>query len=483
MRCRSRTWRYDRAAMNEILMRLRDLVGPAGWLDAPADRAPYEKEERGLFHGKARAVVRPADTREVAAVLRFCNEHRLPVVPQGGNTGLVGGGVPDTSGTQIVLSLARLDKIRALDPVNDTITVDAGVVLADIQKRAAAADRLFPLSLAAEGSCRIGGNLSTNAGGINVLRYGMARDLVLGLEVVLADGRVLDTMTGLRKDNTGYDLKQIFLGAEGTLGVITAAVLKLFPAMREVETCFVALPDPKAGIELLGRAKAESGGNVQAFELTERRLLDFVFAHIPGTGDPLAEKYPWYALIEFAAGDLGGALKTMVERLLERAMEDGLILDAAIASSEQQRKALWKLRESMTEAQKPEGASIKHDISVPVSSVPDFLTRGTTAVEAFVPGARVCAFGHAGDGNIHFNVSRPLDWADDKFQAVRHEMNARVHAIVAEYRGSISAEHGIGILKRDELPLYKDATALDLMRTLKAAFDPNNILNPGKLLP
>jgi len=483
MRCRHRTGRYYRAPMNDALTRLRNLVGPKGWLDAPADIAPYEREQRGLFHGKARAVLRPADTREVAAALKICNAAKIAIVPQSGNTGLVGGGVPDQSGTQIVLSLDRLDKIRALDPVNDTITVDAGVILADIQKRATDADRLFPLSLAAEGSCRIGGNLSTNAGGINVLRYGMARDLVLGLEVVLADGRVLDTMTGLRKDNTGYDLKQIFLGAEGTLGIITAAVLKLFPALREVETCFVALPAPQAAIELLGRAKAESGGNVQAFELTERRLIDFVLAHIPGTADPLAEKHSWYALIEFAAGDLGGALKPMVERLLERALEDGLILDAAMAASEQQRKALWKLRESMTEAQKPEGASIKHDISVPVSSVPDFLARGTKAVEDFVPGARVCAFGHAGDGNIHFNVSRPLDWTDDKFQAVRHEMNARVHAIVAEYRGSISAEHGIGVLKRDELPLYKDATALELMRMLKAAFDPNNILNPGKLLP
>ncbi len=483
MRCRYRAWRYDRRAMEDALNRLRSLVGPKGWLDSPATLAPYEKEERGLFHGKARAVLRPANTSEVAEALKICNAANIAIVPQSGNTGLVGGGVPDNSGTQIVLSLDRLDRIRAFDPVNDTMTVEAGVILADIQKRAAESGRLFPLSLAAEGSCRIGGNLSTNAGGINVLRYGMARDLVLGLEVVLADGRVLDAMTGLRKDNTGYDLKQIFLGAEGTLGVITAAVLKLFPALREVETCFVALPDPQAGIDLLGRAKAESGGNVQAFELTQRRLIDFVLAHIPGTVDPLAEKHPWYALIEFAAGDLGGALKGMVERLLERAMEDGLILDAAIASSEQQRKALWKLRESMTEAQKPEGASIKHDISVPVSAVPDFLARGTAAVEAFVPGVRVCAFGHAGDGNIHFNVSRPLDWADDRFQAVRHEMNARVHAIVAEYRGSISAEHGIGILKRDELPLYKDATALELMRTLKAAFDPNNILNPGKLLP
>ncbi|MFN8760702.1 MAG: FAD-binding oxidoreductase [Tagaea sp.] len=463
--------------------RLRALLGPKGWLETDADIAPYEKEERGLFKGKAAAVARPADTNEVAEVLKICNAARIGVVPQSGNTGLVGGGVPDASGRQIVLSLARLDRMRGLDAANDTISVEAGVILADIQKRAAEAGRLFPLSLAAEGTCRIGGNLSTNAGGINVLRYGMARDLVLGLEVVLADGRVLDAMKGLRKDNTGYDLKQIFLGAEGTLGIVTAAVLKLFPAPREIETCLVAVPDPKAAIELLGRAKNESGGNVQAFELTQRRLIDYVLAHIPGTSDPLAERHDWYALIEFASGDLGGALKTMVERLLERAMEDGLVLDAAIASSEQQRKALWKLRESMTEAQKPEGASIKHDVSVPVSSVPEFLAEATALCEAMVPGARVCAFGHAGDGNIHFNISRPTDWRDADFQARRKEMNAAVHGIVGRMRGSISAEHGVGILKRDDLPKYKDPTAIELMRTLKAAFDPNNILNPGKVVP
>jgi FAD/FMN-containing dehydrogenase len=474
---------YNVLDMTDAFARLRTLLGPKGWLDDAADFAPFEKEERGLFKGKAAAVARPADTREVAEILKICNEARIGVVPQSGNTGLVGGGVPDPSGKQIVLSLARLDRLRALDTVNDTIAVEAGMILAEIQKRAAEVDRLFPLSLAAEGTCRIGGNLSTNAGGINVLRYGMARDLVLGLEVVLADGRVLDSMTGLRKDNTGYDLKQIFLGAEGTLGIVTAAVLKLFPAPREVETCLVALPDPKAAIELLGRAKSESGGNVQAFELTQRRLIDYVLAHIPGTSDPMAERHEWYALIEFAAGDIGGALKTMVERLLERAMEDGLVLDAVLAASQQQRKALWKLRESMTEAQKPEGASIKHDVSVPVSSVPAFIAEATTLCERMVPGARVCAFGHAGDGNIHFNVSRPLDWQDAPFQALRHEMNGAVHAIVGRMRGSISAEHGVGILKRDDLPKYKDPTALALMRTLKTALDPNGILNPGKVVP
>jgi len=468
---------------SETLARLHAIVGPAGWIDAPDDMAPFEKEERGLFAGRAALVLRPANAEQVAGILRECNRAKIAVIPQGGNTGLVGGGTPHAVGTEIVLSLARMNAIRALDLANDTIVVETGCVLADIQNAAAARDRLFPLSLAAEGSCQIGGNLSTNAGGINVLRYGMARDLVLGLEVVLADGRVWSALTGLRKDNTGYDLKQLFVGSEGTLGIVTAAVLKLFPAPREIETCLVAVPSPAAAIELLQRAKSQSGGSVVAFELTQRRLLDFVLAHIPGTADPIAEKHDWYVLVEFAAGDMGGALKGMVERLLERAFEDGLALDAAIASSQAQRKALWKLRESMTEAQKHEGGSIKHDVSVPVSSVPAFLARATEICETMVPGARVCAFGHAGDGNIHFNVSQPAGADRAAFMALRHAMNERVHDLVAEMAGSISAEHGVGQLKRDDLVRYKDPVALDLMRSLKRSLDPNNILNPGKVVP
>jgi FAD/FMN-containing dehydrogenase len=465
------------------LDRIRKIVGPKGWTTDPADMARYEKEERGFFAGKAAMVVRPANTAEVAAVLAECNASRIPVVPQGGNTGLVGGGTPHDTGAEIVLSLSRLNAIRGLDAANDTIVVEAGCVLADIQNAAAAADRLFPLSLAAEGTCQIGGNLSTNAGGINVLRYGMTRDLVLGLEVVLADGRIWSSLKGLRKDNTGYDLKQLFVGSEGTLGIVTAAVLKLFPAPRELETCLVAVPSPAAAIELLQRAKNESGGNCTAFELTQRRLIDFVLKHIPGTADPMERRHEWYALVEFAAGDMGGALKGMVERLLERAFEDGLALDAVLAASQAQRKALWKLRESMTEAQKHEGGSIKHDVSVPVSAVADFLARATAICEAMVPGVRVCAFGHAGDGNIHFNVSQPEGADRTAFMAGMHAMNERVHDLVAALDGSISAEHGIGRLKRDDLPRYKDAVALDLMRTLKAALDPNGILNPGKVVP
>jgi FAD/FMN-containing dehydrogenase len=468
---------------HDNLARLRAIVGPSGWIENRADMVRFEKEERGLYVGRAAAVLRPADLTQVSEILAECNASGIAVVPQGGNTGLVGGGIPHATGTEIVLSLQRLNKIRSLDAANDTITVEAGCILADIQNAAASADRLFPLSLAAEGTCQIGGNLSTNAGGIGVLRYGMARDLVLGLEVVLADGRIWSSLKGLRKDNTGYDLKQLFLGAEGTLGIVTAAVLKLFPAPRETQTCFVAVPSPAAAIELLQRAKSQSGGSCVAFELTQRRLIDFVLAHIPGTVDPLAEKHAWYVLIEFASGDIGGALKDMVERLLEQALEDGLVLDAAVASSDAQRKALWKLRESMTEAQKHEGGSIKHDVSVPVSSVPTFLARATALCEAMVPGVRICAFGHAGDGNIHFNVSQPEASDRDAFMALRHTMNDAVHDLVAELSGSISAEHGIGQLKREDLVRYKDPVALEMMRTLKRSFDPNNILNPGKVVP
>ncbi|MBI1244320.1 MAG: FAD-binding protein [Alphaproteobacteria bacterium] len=467
----------------EFLDRLRAIVGPKGIVDSTSEAAKFERDERGLFNGKAAIILRPSSTEEVAAILKACNDAAVAVIPQGGNTGLVGGSTPTPAGNEIVLSLSRMNRIRGLDAANDTISVDAGCILAEIQKAAAAVDRQFALSLAAEGTCQIGGNLSTNAGGINVLRFGMAREQVLGLEVVLADGRILSTMNALRKDNTGYDLKQIFIGAEGTLGVITGAVLKLQPAPRETSTCLVAVSSPAAAIELLGRAKTGSGGNCVAFELTHRRLLDFVFAHIPETADPLGRPYEWYVLAEFAAGDMGGALMAMVEGLLERAFEDGLALDATIAASEAQRRALWRLRESMTEAQKPEGGSIKHDIAVPVSAVPEFLEKARVACEALVPGCRVCAFGHAGDGNIHFNVSQPVGADRAGFLARWHDMNHAVHEIVASMGGSISAEHGIGRLKRDELPFYKDAVAIDLMRAMKRAFDPNGILNPGRVIP
>jgi len=464
-----------------LLARFIGIVGEKNALHGE-DMTPFLREQRDLYQGKAAIVLKPGSAEEIAQILQLASRTKTAIVPQGGNTGLVGGQVSFDKNA-IIVSTARLNKIREVDAQANTMTVESGVILQNAQEAAAKVHRLFPLSLGAEGSCTIGGNLSTNAGGINVLRYGMAKDQVLGLEAVLADGRVLSSMGGLRKDNTGYDLKQLFLGAEGTLGIVTAAVLKLHPAPREIETCLVAVPSPEAAIELLGRAKAGSGGNCVAFELTQRRLIDFVLKHIPGTSDPLERPHPWYALVEFAAGDMGGALRGMVERLLEKAFEEGLALDAAIAASDAQRKAIWKLRESMTEAQKPEGGSIKHDVSVPVSSVAAFIARATAVCEAMVPGCRVCAFGHAGDGNVHFNVSQPEGADRTAYLARMHDMNRAVHDIVAQLKGSISAEHGIGRLKRDELPRYKDPVALDLMRDLKRMLDPNGILNPGKVVP
>jgi FAD/FMN-containing dehydrogenase len=466
----------------EALDRIRAIVGPRGWTTDPEDMAPYLVEERGLYKGRARMVVRPATTAEVAEVIKVCAETGLAIVPQGGNTGLVGGGVPHDHGDELLLSLGRMNRVRAVDPLNYTITVEAGCVLAAVQKAAAEVDRLFPLSLGAEGTCQIGGNLSTNAGGVGVLRYGMARDLVLGLEVVLPDGRIWDGLRGLRKDNTGYDLKQIFIGAEGTLGVITAVVLKLFPQPGSTETAFVAVPDPAAAIELLARMRAGTGDAITAFELLSRRTLEMVLRHIPGTSDPLAAAHPWYVLMEASSGEASGGLRSSVESVLAEAVEAGLVRDATIAASGEQAKALWRLRETITEAQKPEGGSIKHDVSVPVSKVPEFIARATAACEAALPGIRVVAFGHAGDGNIHYNLSQPVGADRAQYLARWAEFNRIVHDIVSELDGSISAEHGIGRLKRDELPHYKSPVALDLMRTIKLALDPKGIMNPGKVV-
>ena len=468
------------------LERIRAIVGPRGCMDDPADVAPYLREERGIWTGTTALMVRPGSTAEVAEIVRVCAETGTPLVPQGGNTGMMAGATPFERG-EVLLNLSRMNKIRAIDPLNYTMTVEAGCVLQTLQKAAADADRLFPLSLGAEGTCQIGGNLSTNAGGVQVLRYGMARELALGLEVVLPDGQIVDMLRGLRKDNTGYDLKQLFLGAEGTLGIITAAVLKLFPRPREVETAFIAVRDPEASIELLARMRAGTGDAVTAFELMSRVGLDMVLKHIPNTADPLGEKHNWYVLVECTSGESNGSLRAAIEATLEKALEDELVLDATLAASAQQAQALWRLRESMTESQKPEGGSIKHDVSTPVSSMAKFIDEASAAVERAFPGARPVVFGHVGDGNIHFNVSQPAKDAQDAKAKEAYigrweEMNRVVHDLTVRYNGSISAEHGIGRRKLKELEHYKAPGELALMRTLKRALDPRNIMNPGKVI-
>jgi FAD/FMN-containing dehydrogenase len=458
----------------DTLARLKDVVGAKGFSEDPAEIAPHLEEWRSKYKGRSALLLKPAATAEVSAILAICNETGTPVVPQGGNTGLVGGQVPFDG--EVLLSLSRLNQIRALDVAAHTLSVEAGVVLAAVQKAADEKDLLFPLSLAAEGSATIGGNLSTNAGGVAVLRYGMARDLVLGLEVVLADGRVLDHMTALRKDNTGYDLKQLFIGAEGTLGVITAAVLKLFPKPARRATAFAAVPSPAAAVALLSRLQAATGGLVSAFEIMPRIGLELVVAHIPGARDPLSAPSPWYVLAE-ATSAAQFDLDTVFEAVLAES-----VTDAAIAANEAQRAAFWALRENMSEAQKREGASIKHDVSVPVSAIPAFLAQATDAVLQALPGARPVGFGHIGDGNIHFNFSAPKGGDAAAFLARWEDIQRLVHDIVHQFGGSISAEHGIGVQKRDQLARYKSAVEMDVMRALKRTLDPKNILNPGKVI-
>ncbi len=466
-----------------LLGRLEAVVGRKGLIRDPGEMAPHMVEPRGLFRGQARCVVKPASTREVAEVVRLCAEAGVAVVPQGGNTGLVGGNVPFEHGGEVVLSLARMNRVRAVDPVNDTITVEAGCILQKVQEAAEAADRLFPLSLGAEGTCQIGGNLSTNAGGIQVLRYGNMRALVLGLEVVLPDGRVWNGLRALRKDNTGFDLKQLFIGGEGTLGVITAAVLRLFPRPKAKTTAFAAVRDVAAAVELLGRVRAASGEAVTSFELIPRFSLDISLKHIAGIEDPLGDAHPWYVLIELWSEVANSGLREALETVLAQAHEDGLVPDATIAANEAQAQSFWRIREAMVEAQKFEGGSIKHDVSVPISAVAAFIERSCAAVESLIPGVRAIPFGHIGDGNIHLNLSQPEGADRDAFLARWAEVNRRVHDIVAELGGSISAEHGIGRLKLEENVHYKSPVEIELMQRIKTALDPDNLMNPGKVVP
>jgi FAD/FMN-containing dehydrogenase len=462
-----------------VLGRLKQAVGARGFSEDPSEIAPHLVEWRSKYQGHTPLLLKPQTAAEVSAVLAICNETRTAIVPQGGNTGLVGGQIPLNG--EVLLSLARMNKIRDVDAANASLVAEAGVILADAHRAAGEIGKFFPLSLASEGSCTIGGNLSTNAGGVDVLRYGSARNLVLGLEVVLPDGRVLDLLRSLHKDNTGYDLKQLFIGAEGTLGVITAATLKLYPAPASHETAFVAVRDPQAAVELLDRMRTATGGLVSAFELISRIALELVLAHILDTRDPLAAPSPWYVLTEAtSAGKV--SLRDAFQDTVADAIEAGIASDAAIAANETQRHDLWRLRENISEAQKREGASIKHDISVPVKDIPAFLAQGSALVAKMVPGVRPVPFGHLGDGNIHFNFTVPKGGDGDAFLAHWNTVSHAVHDLVNSFGGSISAEHGVGVMKRDDIVRYKSATEIDLMRTLKRTLDPNNILNPGKIV-
>ncbi|HRF07875.1 MAG TPA: FAD-binding oxidoreductase [Xanthobacteraceae bacterium] len=462
-----------------LLARFIGIVGEKNALHGE-DMTPFLREQRDLYQGKAAIVLKPGSAEEIAQILQLASRTKTAIVPQGGNTGLVGGQVSFDKNA-IIVSTARLNKIREVDAQANTMTVESGVILQHAQEAAAKAERLFPLSLGAEGSCTIGGNLSTNAGGTQVLAYGNARDLVLGLEVVLANGKILRGLRKLKKDNTGYDLRHLFMGAEGTLGIITAAVLKLFPAPRAIATAWIGVPSPEAALSLFNLALSRSGASLTSFELMPRIALEFDLKHLPGARDPLASPHPWYVLAEIFGDDETRTRETM-ETLLGDGIEQSLVIDATLAESFEQRNQLWTLRTAMSDVQKPEGGSIKHDISVPVSSVPRFIAEASAKVEEVIPGARVVAFGHLGDGNLHYNVSQPIGADKAKFLSQWEWLNEAVHAIVAKYEGSISAEHGIGVLKRDLLAKSKDPVALGVMQAIKQTLDPSGILNPGKVL-
>jgi FAD/FMN-containing dehydrogenase len=461
----------------ETLSRLAAVVGEKGVIRDAHGQEPYLREWRDLWHGSTPLVLRPASTDEVSRIMAIAQETGTAIVPQSGNTGLVGGQIPNADGCEVLLSLDRMTGIIAVDAEDFSITVEAGTTLAAVQAAAAHHDRLFPLSLASEGSCRIGGNLASNAGGVNVLAYGNARDLCLGLEVVLADGRVLSQLRALRKDNTGYDLRNIFIGSEGTLGIITKAVLKLFPRPRRHHTAFIAVATPQAAVTLLSRFKQSASNAVVAFELIPEIAIDFVTRHM-GVTSPLPKGSPWFVLSEFA-----DAAEDAMEQALADAMDEGLVSDAALAQNETQRLAFWELREKLSDSQKFEGGSIKHDVSVPVSRIPAFIAEAMPAVERFMPGCRYMCFGHIGDGNLHFNVSQPVGMEKQTYLDRWPEMSRIVHDVVLAHGGSISAEHGIGLLKREDMRRIKSPVELSLMRGLKTLLDPKSILNPGKVLP
>lgn len=456
------------------------------WLSDEADMAPFLLDWRRRWQGRALAVAQPDTTDDVATLMRWCHAHRIPIVPQGGNTGLSGGAVPDGTGRAVVLSLARMRRIRAVDPVNDTLTVEAGCTLQEVREAAGAAGRLFPLSLAAQGSCTIGGNLATNAGGVQVLRFGNARELCLGLEVVTAEGEVWSGLRGLRKDNTGYDLRDLFIGSEGTLGIITAAVLKLFPLPATRLNALVAVPDPQAATQLLGLARRRLSADLTAFEFFSQTCMELVRQHVPGATRPLAADSDWYVLLEMSSADEQASASEALQDVLAAAFDQGLAVDAALSQSIAQFEALWALRENISEAQGAHGKTIKHDISLPIPAISDFIDDVGARLVREHPAHRLVVFGHLGDGNLHYNLSPvagPGSPEDPAFLAAEPAINALVHDEVVQRGGSISAEHGLGILRRDEAARYRSAVELRLMRAVKQALDPLGLLNPGKLLP
>jgi FAD/FMN-containing dehydrogenase len=461
---------------------LKALVGPGGYLEGAADTHAYRRAWRYSYEGQTPLVLRPKSTAEVQALVRYCAQNGVPMVPQGGNTGLTFAGVPHETMSEVVITTERLNKVRGIDLANDTITVESGVILQTIQEAAAKANRLFPLSLGAQGSCRIGGNISTNAGGVNVLRYGNTRSLVLGLEVVLPDGRVWDGLRGLRKDNTGYDLKHLFIGGEGTLGIITAAVLRLFPQPTASETAWIAVESPAKSVALLGHLRERMGDAISAFELICRSIIDFTIAGVPGNEDPMREVHPWYVLMDVTSQSAPGSLHEPLTEALAAAADAGLVVDAIIAGSSQQARKLWKMREDMAEGQRSVGGSISHDISVPVSEIAAFVAEADAAMEAVYPGIRHCCFGHVGDGNLHYNPVRPEGWTQERFMEDYDAVNRIVHDIVIKHHGSISAEHGIGRIRLADNHHYKSAVEIDMLRAIKRALDPANLMNPGKLV-
>jgi len=462
-----------------IINKMSDIVGANGIIYEKADMGPYLHDERGLEKGDADLVIRPDNVEDISSIVKICNAKRIPIVPVGGRTGLVGGTIAKGG---VVLATDRLNSIVDVDPLNKTIIAEAGCVLANLQLAAAEKNCLFPLSLGAEGSCCIGGNLSTNAGGVNVLKYGNMRDLVLGIEVILPNGEVWNGLNTLRKDNTGYDLKQLFIGAEGTLGIITKAALKLFPAPKISIAVLAALPKLDCILDLFDQIRELCGDRLTAFELIPRIGIKLGETHIPGVKDPFAKPYPFYALIELTSAHAQENLRNQIEGILEKAFENNIISNAVFAESDAQRKELWKIREEIPAAQSREGASIKHDISVPISSTVSFILEATKRVSKLIPDIRPCPFGHIGDGNIHYNLTQPIGMKKDAFIANSPEINRIIHDLVVQMNGSISAEHGIGSYKREELAYYASPTKLSLIKTIKQAIDPKNIMNPGKIV-